>query len=50
VNLILIIGRTGAGKSSLLEDLTDSSGHSKQSIDAGEHLFLEKHSGCQSFF
>jgi hypothetical protein len=25
-----------------LEDLTDSSGHSQQSIDSGEHLFLER--------
>lgn len=40
-SIILIIGRTGAGKSSRLEYLTGSIGHSEQSVDSGEPLFVE---------
>jgi ABC-type uncharacterized transport system fused permease/ATPase subunit len=35
---IIIIGRTGSGKSSLLEDFTGLHGYSQHSIDSGKHI------------
>ena len=39
-DLYLIIGKTGVGKSSILEDLTDSTGHSQQSLNCGKFTSL----------
>lgn len=36
--MIIIIGRTGVGKSSLFEDITGPKGHAQQNTDSGKNL------------
>lgn len=36
--VVILLGRTGVGKSSLLEDLTNTEGHAQDSIDPGKSI------------